>query len=622
MANPLTPVPKTSDKPAEKPPETRQDSFRETIESIVIAFVLAFLFRSFEAEAFVIPTGSMAPTLTGLHKDLAGRQSCIQCKHEYFVGASEEVDTETGAQKYESMDRSRPRQIASGTCPVCGYTMDIGPENPQHQHYYSYTGDRILVSKFAYQFQDPERWDVVVFKYPQSAQKNYIKRLIGKPNETVKIYQGDIYTRDDLTKGAEFQIARKPPNKLRAMMQMVYDNDLALAWLPQVGWQPRWSPAVQDPFEVSDAPPAQGAWVTSADGHEFSTPGKASELTWLRYRHFLPGFQDWELLEEARTQGTRIPLAQPVLPKLVNDFTAYNSGDSTYNYDLAADAAKRNLPPPRVTPDSYLSAQNGLHWVGDLVVDCELTVKPGANAGEARLELIRAGESFECRFDLATGIATLVREGTPIAISKGPTAVKGSGTWDLSLANVDRQLTLWVDGDVVEMVRTDNGSVQKQVPYGAPQEAVPTVRDLSPVGIAVSGVEASVSHLKLWRDIYYISASMQSSNMMDYSQTPAPGFLSSPDQWDRMFRVMRESPPFELKADQFMVMGDNSAKSSDSRLWSTGPVVPRDLMIGKALFIFWPHAWETPWNTEVNAGPLGSIRVPFYPNFKRMTLIR
>ena len=44
-------------------------AIRETIESVVIAFVLAFLFRTFEAEAFVIPTGSMAPTLMGRHKD-------------------------------------------------------------------------------------------------------------------------------------------------------------------------------------------------------------------------------------------------------------------------------------------------------------------------------------------------------------------------------------------------------------------------------------------------------------------------------------------------------------------------------------------------------------------------
>src|SRR6187402_3001237 len=60
--------------------------FRETIESIVVAFVLAFLFRTFEAEAFVIPTGSMSPSLMGRHKDV----DCPKCGYRYQVSASEE----------------------------------------------------------------------------------------------------------------------------------------------------------------------------------------------------------------------------------------------------------------------------------------------------------------------------------------------------------------------------------------------------------------------------------------------------------------------------------------------------------------------------------------------------
>jgi signal peptidase I len=42
---------------------------RESIESFVVVFV-AFLLWSLEAEGFVIPTGSMAPTLVGRHKDV------------------------------------------------------------------------------------------------------------------------------------------------------------------------------------------------------------------------------------------------------------------------------------------------------------------------------------------------------------------------------------------------------------------------------------------------------------------------------------------------------------------------------------------------------------------------
>src|ERR1044071_7557389 len=73
-------------------PATTVSTTRETVESIVIAFVLAFLFRTFEAEAFVIPTGSMAPTLMGRHKDV----ECPKCHYQYRATASKEIDQKTG----------------------------------------------------------------------------------------------------------------------------------------------------------------------------------------------------------------------------------------------------------------------------------------------------------------------------------------------------------------------------------------------------------------------------------------------------------------------------------------------------------------------------------------------
>src|SRR6185369_7012167 len=66
------------------PKPTFGESIRETLDSIVIAFILAFLFRTFEAEAFVIPTGSMALTLMGAHKD----HICPECGTPYKVSAS------------------------------------------------------------------------------------------------------------------------------------------------------------------------------------------------------------------------------------------------------------------------------------------------------------------------------------------------------------------------------------------------------------------------------------------------------------------------------------------------------------------------------------------------------
>src|SRR5262245_26109015 len=102
---------KTPNQITEAPP-VQSHAFRETVESIVIAFVLAFLFRVFEAEAFVIPTGSMAPTLMGRHKDV----DCPKCGYRYQVSASEEnADNPQGS----------PSDCLAGMCPVCHYVLPM-----------------------------------------------------------------------------------------------------------------------------------------------------------------------------------------------------------------------------------------------------------------------------------------------------------------------------------------------------------------------------------------------------------------------------------------------------------------------------------------------------------------
>ncbi len=93
---------------------------RETIESVIIAFVLAFLFRTFEAEAFVIPTGSMAPTLMGKHKDL----ECPMCHYRYQVSASDHQNRDHSGSEVAS-------KVYHATCPMCRFTADLKANNPQ-----------------------------------------------------------------------------------------------------------------------------------------------------------------------------------------------------------------------------------------------------------------------------------------------------------------------------------------------------------------------------------------------------------------------------------------------------------------------------------------------------------
>lgn len=109
----------------------RKSTIREYSESIGIAVAIALLLRAFVVEAFQIPSGSMIPTLE--------------------------------------------------------------------------VGDHIFVAKFSYglvvpfsnkkifEFRQPSRGDVIVFKYPQDPSIDYIKRVVGLPGETVELRHNEVF---------------------------------------------------------------------------------------------------------------------------------------------------------------------------------------------------------------------------------------------------------------------------------------------------------------------------------------------------------------------------------------------------------------------------------------------
>ena len=559
-----------------------KESMRDFVEQIVIAFILAFLIRGFDAEAFVIPTGSMAPTLMGRHKEI----ECPQCGHQYAINASDETEE----------DIKKLRVPEAGVCGNCRFRADVDATP-------SFKGDRILVMKFPYEMpflpgsSGPKRWDVVVFHYPVKPETNYIKRLVGLPGEDLRINHGDIQTRPNGTTDS-FEIQRKPLIHQDSMQMLVYDD----AHRPRAfAGKPEWN-----------------RWRTGSDWSE-STPGTYQANStdvgrWvdLRYRHLVPDPEQWVAVAREST------LPRGPRASLITDFYSYNTNISPAFYD-------RWLQ----THDSYLQP----NWVGDLTIAGHLRVDSVQPKARFRLELIEAGVSHRCEIDLNSGMATLFR-GDQL-LKESPTTLKGAGDHEIKFANVDDRLTLSVDGTT-----PFDAGVEYEIPPASTY--IPTDRDLDPVGIGVQGAKVELSGLVLRRDIYYT----QDPRNPDYK---VPGvyepvdrddanefarvvklfdFLSDPSRFHELENLDTHDP-YVIRPGHYMMMGDNSPRSSDSRAWNNDDAiwrtqerlsweVPQAFLIGKAFFIYWPHG--KPFGPDIRVNR--DLRIPFRPYFERMKWIR
>ncbi len=568
--------PKTLPPPPPHPPATPAEQAREVVETVVFVVVLVLLLKSFVAEAFVIPTGSMATTLLGYNK----RVTCPQCGHKFPVNCSNEVEGSGG-------DRFR---IGGCACPNCRQRIRlIPPGEPLRETeggVISITdpgwrsGDRVLVAKYPYDFpaMGPHRLDVVVFKFPgddssgppfpesgpfkQHVPMNYIKRLIGLPGETVFIHRGKVYIlaadaapayaddekarRDpdlarimwrtkhrgggsridwmhsgdteakDLFKKAV--IVRKPPAILLDMMRIVYDNDQPARDLTGEEHR-RWVPA------------ADSGWAEDAKARSFRHGGGNDEMTWLRYRHVLRD--------------------EPAGPQLITDFLGYNTWSTDHDR-----VGERGL------------GTNGRNWASDLIAECEATNEKAD--GQLALEVSRGPSRFRATFDSATGQCSLyrIRGDKTEELGTAATAFKGAGTFRVRLANADDRLIVWVNGRL---------AFGDGVSYQAAERLAPTrENDLNrPVSVGAKGGRFTVRHLKINRDVYYTAAPSSGDIQLD----PA-----NPDKWAADFDGLPKAS-YYVQPGHYLCMGDNSTESADSRSWG---LVPQRLMLGRAVLVYFP----------------------------------
>lgn len=569
-----------------KPPHV--DTGRDHFESILFALVLALLFRTFEAEAFVIPTGSMAPTLYGRHKETA----CAECGHKILIGASDEVDRETQL-------LNQGQRISIAVCPNCRAHNAV-EDAP------AFNGDRILVNKFPYELGNADRWDVFVFKWPEEPQTNYIKRLVGLPGETLRVRQGNLYQWDQNTE----TILRKDPEKQRGLQIPVYDDRFAPTGLLANGWPERWS-SVVPVFEeqLPDQWKESDAWKRT-DAREYQL-GTSDRLSWLRYRHFTPNSFEWESVSKAPLE----PSLPPPRPKLISDYCGYN----TYT-------------PPN---DNLFEAA---FWTPDLTVSGSLHIESIAAGAQLVLDLIDGGRGFQCRFDLAAKKVSLHRvtvdREQELATASSP--INGPGDYTFRYANVDDRLVLWINDRLVDFGA--GATLDEPNALAAP---LPTDHDLSPVGIAAQGMTATLSQLLIERDIYYRGDRPGLGGGRNFEQDSfrreLGTLLEKPDDWSRLYQQQADldSREFSIPQDGYLAFGDNSPRSSDSRYWAPElQSVPRKLLIGKAFFIYWPHGVpflndgkgfslvDHTSTTGESVKGYPKYSAPFYPQVGRMKRIR
>ncbi|XZE32789.1 signal peptidase I [Pirellulaceae bacterium SH501] len=625
--------PEAVDRPSnEAAPPSKGLVFRETVESLAVAFILALLFKAFIAEAFVIPTGSMAPTLMGAHKDVV----CESCGFQYQCGASSEYSSETGA-------RIANHSVVGTVCPLCRKPQGADPTKNANQA--TFTGDRILVSKLAYVWNSPRRWDVIVFKFLENARQNYIKRCIGLPNETIRITEGDIFVRRNDEPNKPFEIARKPPQVLGAMLQPVSDTHYIPKPLVKAGMPSWWQPLSAEDKN----------WTVQWDEKAWTAVCKndSKELSWLRYYHRVVDPAAWNYIQ---TNGVFPARPDARQPRLILDFTAYNA-----NYIASTDpkSNSRFSETVRNTVESEEprspGGSDGIHWIGDLASEFEIETSAGSQV--LSLLLVESGTKHIVDINLADGkaLARVEKDGVLLSVfeSNGEfvqqiqsnTRMRSGKKHRVKLANVDDQIVLWVDGTPVEW-SPSNRINWSGVAGGKPKGPTATEEDPldgAPIGIAIAGGELRLSRAKVFRDIYYIAQGFNQLN--DYPNlsetlrnsippgsrdTYAQGNHSTTiDQLLRRMRVesldrnvLAELPKkwgesamttsrrivdYPMKDDWYFPLGDNSAASSDARSWADNHT-PSRLMIGRAVIVFWPHFWNAP--------------VPFLPNVQRMGLIR
>lgn len=532
----------------------RTDSLaRQLIESIACLAMAVIFFRAFILEGYIISTGSMAPHLLGYHK----RIKCPDCEFEFAFGTA--------------FDQAVPAS-SRARCPNCGQDNIDTARVPRND------GDQLLVFKYAYLNSDPDRWEIVVFLNPANPTQAYVKRLVGRPGETIEVYDGDVLI--------DGHLARKPIDIQRATRIAVFDHDHPADrkdWLPRWLADGKWSrtgrdfvlnqntdfvdPVTQGPSGPVRTLGAAESILPYESMDESMTATGSGEWNWCHYLHW-PRDVNRDRIHE----GSADPVE--VAPDPISDRYGYNRFTRSTREFPVHDLMWNGRVRLGRTGQFSVAIHNRDRWgvcildidrarLDTWVVTTDELDRPFDDPNfRPHLSVPLRGEWMTPEIDLeVSGFdyqLCVAVNGKPLIQQAFETAGKipGESGQSSSRDNVVARLQTGA-ADTAPRSEKTPGDVIRQTAF-RPKSYDP---GLTPSRIHFGGRNGTflVKDLTIYRDVHY---------------TATPGGHA----------VGR---PYPLGDDEFFFLGDNSPVSLDSRGWKD-PVVPRHLIVGKPMVVHLP----------------------------------
>ncbi|QDU86164.1 Signal peptidase I [Planctomycetes bacterium Pla163] len=319
--------------------------------------------------------------------------------------------------------------------------------------------DRIVVDKFTYAVRDPERFEVAVFRFPLDRSKNYVKRIVGMPNEQLRVQNGDLWVRPG--DGDPWTVLRRPGD-----VQETHWKSLDDPWVAEAG------PLTND-----------GSTLVASNSGVFRFGRRDESIT----DRYFDGY-----LEAVRE---RVPTRDADGPRNTNLRQRHKVGDLKVAGDMVAEANTFEIEVElREGPRTYRFRVPGPAAPADARPSIEVETESGRGLpGDAQL-VAPAPERAREPWRLTAGTPTR-----------------------FAVENLDDRLRL-VLGDALDLTL--------DVPAVASQNSAIRVRFSGPGRLAAP---------RVWRDVYYTARGTYEWTIPDAS---------------------------------YVMLGDNTQDSSDSREWT------------------------------------------------------